>query len=88
MIANLQSSNLHLEYYDKDGGVVADPGDLDSASGFRAIRFVQLRVESFPFNLMIPGIGGITLPIFQSTMPRESLGRHPDEGITPEITPC
>lgn len=88
LIANLQSSHLHLEYYDKGGDGVADPNDLVSANGFRAIRFVQLRVENFPFNLMIPGIGGITLPIFQSTMPRESLGRHPDEGITPEITPC
>lgn len=89
LIANLQPSNLQLEYFDKSGSPVSAPADLSSATGFRAIRFVRLRVENFPFNLLIPGFNGlITLPRFQSTLPRESLGRHPESGVTPAITPC
>lgn len=89
LIASLETSNLQLDYFDKHGVQVAAPDDLTSASGFRAIRFVRLRIENFPFNLLIPGLdGAITLPVFQSTLPRESLGRHPESGVTPEITPC
>ncbi len=89
LLANLQESNLKLDYFDKDGKQVVAPNDLVSAGGFRAIRYVQLRVEKFSFQLLIPGFGkGFLLPTFQSTLPRESLGRHPDEGVTPEITPC
>jgi hypothetical protein len=46
-------------------------------------------VQDFPFELLIPGFGGVfTLPAFRSTIPRESLGRHAEEGVVPEITPC
>lgn len=88
LIANLRPSpsQLRLEYFDKNGNPVPAPDDLTNVTGFRAIRFVRLRVENFPFNLFIPGFGGaINLPTFQSTLPRESLGRHP-EGT--DITPC
>lgn len=76
LIANLQTSNLVLAYFDEDGGTVTNPNDLSSPSGFRAIRYVQLRVENFTFDLLIPVLGGnIGLPVFRSTLPRESLGR-------------
>jgi hypothetical protein len=56
--------------------VVSNPGDLTGANGFRAIRYVQLQVRNFTFDLLIPGLGqAITLPVFTSIMPRESLGR-------------
>lgn len=93
LIANLQTSNLVVAYFDKDGLPVTSPGNTTTASGFRAIRYVQVRVSNFPFKLSIPGLGGtITLPLFQATFPRESLGRHA-EGIQPHdvqagITPC
>ena len=55
----------------------------------RRIRYVQLRVENFTFNLLIPGLGGgFTLPPCFSTLPRESLGRHAEPDVIPEITPC
>ncbi|WP_349746977.1 TadE family protein [Pseudomonas frederiksbergensis] len=86
LITSLATTNLALTYLDVNGAVVANPGDLVSATGFRAIRYVQLSLQGFVFNLFIPGFGvPITLPAFKATLPRESLGRHSDSG---EITPC
>jgi len=86
LITSLATTNLTLTYLDVNGAVVANPGDLVSATGFRAIRYVQLSLQGFVFNLFIPGLGvPITLPAFKATLPRESLGRHSDSG---EITPC
>ncbi|HJR27719.1 MAG TPA: TadE family protein [Pseudomonas sp.] len=86
LITSLATSNLVLTYLDVNGAVVANPGDLISVNGFRAIRYVQLSLQNFVFNLFIPGFGvPITLPTFRATLPRESLGRHSDSG---EITPC
>lgn len=89
LIANLQTADLTLTYLDADGAVVAAPSDTSGADGFRAIRYVQLRVDNFTFDLLIPLLGTqLTLPSFRATLPRESLGRHAEEGVTPEITPC
>ena len=86
LISNLATTNLTLTYLDANGALVANPADLVSANGFRAIRYVQLSLQNFVFNLFIPGFGvPITLPAFRATLPRESLGRHSDSG---EITPC
>ncbi|MBD9425743.1 pilus assembly protein [Pseudomonas sp. PDM15] len=89
LIGNLETADLTLVYLDGTGSVVAAPSDTTGANGFRAIRYVQLRVENFTFDLMIPVLGQqITLPTFRATLPRESLGRHAEEGVVPEITPC
>lgn len=89
LIGGLETADLNLVYLDESGAAVANPDDLVSASGFRAIRYVQLQVTGFPFNLLIPGFTGVlTLPAFISTIPRESLGRHAEAGVVPEITPC
>jgi hypothetical protein len=89
LIGNLETADLTLVYLDESGAVVPSPGDLVGAGGFSAIRYVQLRVEAFPHELLIPGFGGVfTLPAFRSTIPRESLGRHAEAGVVPEITPC
>lgn len=89
LIGSLETADLNLVYLDEGGVLVANPNDLVSATGFRAVRYVQLRVENFPFELLIPGFGGVfTLPAFRSTIPRESLGRHAEAGVVPEITPC
>lgn len=89
LIPSLRASSLDLSYiYIKDGAEV-EVRDPDLAMNeYRNIRFVRLRVADFPFNLLIPipGFdGAITLPEFQSTLPRESLGRHPEGS---DITPC
>ncbi|MEO4046567.1 TadE/TadG family type IV pilus assembly protein [Pseudomonas sp. CAU 1711] len=89
LIANLETADLSLIYLDGNGAVVPAPGDTTGPNGFRAIRYVQLRVDNFAFDLLIPVLGTqLTLPSFRATLPRESLGRHAEEGITPEITPC
>ncbi|MCF3193981.1 TadE/TadG family type IV pilus assembly protein [Pseudomonas bubulae] len=89
LIASLTSANLNLIYLDANGAVVSSPNDLVGASGFAAIRYVQLQVTNFSFNLLIPGFRGVfILPTFRSTVPRESLGRQPDPAVTPGITPC
>jgi hypothetical protein len=89
LIGSLETADLTLVYLNESGAVVPSPNDLVNASGFGAIRYVQLRVEDFPFELLIPGFGGVfTLPAFRSTIPRESLGRHAEAGVVPEITPC
>jgi Flp pilus assembly protein TadG len=86
LINNLGTADLSLTYLDVNGATVASPNDLAGVNGFRAIRYVQIRVANFSFNLLIPGFGGVfTLPAFRSTMPRESLGRHAEAG---DITPC
>ncbi|MDM3884999.1 pilus assembly protein [Pseudomonas sp. BCRC 81390] len=89
LLADLDTGDLTLRYLDQNGALVASPGDLASASGFAAIRYVQLVLQNFQFSLFIPGIGAsITLPAFKATLPRESLGRHPKADVAPEITPC
>ncbi|MDD2105221.1 TadE/TadG family type IV pilus assembly protein [Pseudomonas asiatica] len=89
LLANLDTSDLTLRYLDKNGAQVANPGDLVSATGFAAVRYVQLTLQNFQFRLFIPGFGvPITLPVFKATLPRESLGRHTGAGVVPEITPC
>ncbi|MGA3800259.1 TadE/TadG family type IV pilus assembly protein [Pseudomonas fluorescens] len=83
LIGDLATTHLTLTYLDVNGALVANPATND---GFRAIRYVQLSLQNFVFNLFIPGFGvPITLPTFRATLPRESLGRHSDSG---EITPC
>ncbi|WP_223516856.1 TadE/TadG family type IV pilus assembly protein [Pseudomonas sp. GL-B-19] len=86
LIGDLATTHLTLTYLDVNGAPVANPLDTVSATGFRAIRYVQMSLSGFVFKLFIPGFGvPITLSPFRATLPRESLGRHSDSG---EITPC
>jgi len=83
LIGSLETADLTLAYLDENGGEVLNPDDLT----FGAIRYVQLRVEDFTFDLLIPGFRGeFTLQVFRSTFPRESLGRHA-EGPKPDDQP-
>ncbi|MBK5417645.1 TadE/TadG family type IV pilus assembly protein [Pseudomonas sp. TH31] len=86
LITNLGTANLTLTYLDANGALVANPTDTTSVTGFRAIRYVQLSLQNYVFNLFIPGVGvPITLPVFRAILPRESLGHHSESG---EVTPC
>jgi Flp pilus assembly protein TadG len=86
LITNLGTGNLTLTYLDTNGALVTNPTDTVSVTGFRAIRYVQLSLQGYVFNLFIPGFGvPITLPVFRATLPRESLGHHSETG---EVTPC
>ncbi|MDP3816040.1 TadE/TadG family type IV pilus assembly protein [Pseudomonas sp.] len=87
LISSLETADLSLTYLDENGAIVANPND--NGSGFSSVRYVQLSIVNFSFTLLIPGFGGgITLPAFRATLPRESLGRHAEAGVVPEITPC
>jgi len=71
LIGGLNIDHLKLTYLDANGAQVANP----ATSGLHAIRYVQLSLQDFVFNLFIPGFGvSITLPTFRATLPRESLG--------------
>lgn len=86
IIGNLDTADVVLSYFDESGAVIANPGPTGD---FSKIRFIQVSIENFPFNLMIPVFGGnIVLQPFRSVLPRESLGRHAEQGVVPEITPC
>jgi len=87
LVDELDTADLSLTYLDENGAVVANPGD--GGAGFSSIRYVQLSIVNFTFNLLIPGLaGGISLPPFRAILPRESLGRHAEADVVPEITPC
>jgi Flp pilus assembly protein TadG len=87
LIGDLEISDLTLSYLDENGTVVATPND--NGSGFASIRYVQVSISNFVFTLLVPVYGGqITLPVFRAILPRESLGRHGEAGVVPEITPC
>lgn len=86
VIRNLDTADLRLRYLDEDGAVVADPGP---SGDFSQIRFVEVSIENFEFNLIIPVMGAtFELGPFRAVLPRESLGRHAEPDVTPEITPC
>ncbi len=85
IIGNLDTGDLSLRYLDEAGGVIDDPSP---SGGFTRIRFVEVSIERFQFNLLIPTLGrGIQLLPFRAVLPRESLGRHAED-VTPGITPC
>lgn len=87
LIGGLTTASLSLRYMDENGAVVTSPGD--GGAGFSSIRYVQLSIEGFNHRLLIPGFGaGFSLPVFRAILPRESLGRHAEAGVAPEITPC
>ena len=86
VIMNLDTADLTLRYLDENGAVIGDPGP---GGNFNLIRFVEVSIENFQFELLIPVLGsGFTLGPFRAVLPRESLGRHPEEDVAPEITPC
>lgn len=86
IIGNLDTADLVLRYFDQNGVEITDPSP---SGGFSRIRFVQVSIERFPFHLFIPVLGGdIFLQPFRAVLPRESLGRHAEQGVSPEITPC
>lgn len=78
IIGNLSTADLTLRYLDENGGPVG-------AGAFSSIRFVEVGIAGFRFNFLVPLIGtGIDLQPFRAVLPRESLGRTPENsGITP-----
>ena len=84
LVKGLVPANVVIDYLDANGTVVTTPGDPAS---FPQIRYVRARVVGFEHTFVVPfaaGISSLTMPEFESILPRESLG-VPREGV---ITSC
>lgn len=84
LVKGLVPGNVVIDYLDANGAIVTTPGDPAS---FPQIRYVRARVVGFEHTFVVPfvtGISSITMPQFESILPRESLG-VPREGV---ITSC
>ena len=79
LVNQLDTTDFVLEYLDRGGAVIGDPG-----GNFNLIRYVQVRVVNFEHELLIPfAQATFTMPEFTTTLPRESLGVPRDGAITP-----
>lgn len=69
LFGDIDEVTVDLNYLDDSG---------KPSSNFAGIRFVEITISGFRFNLMIPlpGVGGLLpLQTFRAVLPRESLGR-------------
>lgn len=82
IVAGLQTQHIDVEYLDANGAPVASP----AGAGFGLIRYVRVGIDGgFQLQTVIPGVSQlISVPAFEATLPRESLG-VPREGA---VTPC
>lgn len=71
-LPTLQQSAVGVSYLNTDGG---------NADGFDAVQYVQVSVDAPDLNVGIPYVyrGAFSLPVFTSTLPRESLGVLPPD---------
>jgi Flp pilus assembly protein TadG len=84
LVNGLSPDNVVIDYLDANNNVVGDP---TNPANFVQIRYVRARVVGYVHDIAVPfvaGMGSITMPQFQTVLPRESLG-VPREGA---ITPC
>lgn len=73
LVPGLDATYIAVEYLDDAGGIVIDP----PATGFRAIRYVRVRVVGYQHQMFIPLITPLsvfTMPEYATILPRESLG--------------
>jgi Flp pilus assembly protein TadG len=74
-IPNLDPSDVLVEYLEPDG-ITAAANDNDTL-------YVRVSIDNYAHTLLIPMFDlSLTAPDFATTLPRESLGSHPD-GTTP-----
>jgi len=78
VISGIEPGNIIVNYLDQDGGVIANPNPANP-DGFLNVRFVQVSIQGFDYDLLVPGVGPITLPLFSTTLPRQSFGIVPNE---------
>ena len=84
LVRGLTPGNVVVDYLDENGAVVGAP---TTPEGFIEIRYVRARIVGFSLQMFIPFLGPlstVTMPQFESVLPRESLG-IPREGA---VTPC
>lgn len=81
IIPGIYPQDIHVEYLDEEGNVIASP-----TSNYLFIRFVRVSIDSdFQYHFLAPGVSSlIDVPEFATTLPIESLG-VPREG---EVVLC
>jgi Flp pilus assembly protein TadG len=83
LVAGLTPGHVVVDYLDDTGSVVGTPAD---PAVFTQIRFVRARVVGFEHTFVVPlvsSVASITMPEFQTILPRESLGIPRDGAVTP-----
>lgn len=88
LIVGLSSANVEVDYLDAASNpLICDGCNCDDSCGddaFTDIRYVQVRISGYQHNLLLPPPlnATITVPdtLFESTLPRESLGVVPGVG--------
>lgn len=83
LIAGLTPAHVVIDYLDAGNAVVPNPGD---PAGFLQIRYVRARINAFQHQTSVPfiaGLANVTMPEFETILPRESLGVPRDGAITP-----
>ena len=69
----LTTAHIAVSYLDAGGAVIADTG-----ANYTAIRYVQVRVQNYTHQMLIPFITpSFLMPSFTATLPIESLGYSP-----------
>ncbi len=72
LVPTLGTEHILVQYLDRDGVVVGDPG----GAGYGSIRHVRVSIQNFQLQSVIPGLESVlATPAFATTIPSESLGR-------------
>lgn len=86
LLNGLTTADVTVDYLDAGGNLlVCDVCNCDDTCGdaaFVSIKYVQVGINNFQHNLLLPPPFNLTLtvPTFESTLPRESLGVVPGVG--------
>tara|TARA_Y100001956_G_scaffold47621_1_gene46376 strand:+ start:275 stop:763 length:489 start_codon:yes stop_codon:yes gene_type:complete len=80
------AANLSIEYLDASGDVIQ--GSLTDDAIFPTIEYVRAKVVDFEYQFtgllsFINLTGGLTVPEFETTRPRENLGHHRETPFNP-----
>ncbi|MDI3323798.1 pilus assembly protein [Pontibacterium granulatum] len=78
VVAGLEAEMINVTFWEQDGTeVIPDPADPESA--IPLIDYVRVGIDNFQHQMLIPTLNfTIPMPDFNTTIPSESLGVHPD----------
>jgi len=86
LLPGLSTANIQVDYLDAGGNPLACTAcNCDDTCGdppFVSIKYVQVSINNYQHSLLLPPPFNLTLtlPAFESTLPRESLGVVPGVG--------
>lgn len=81
------AANLTVEYLDASGNTIT--GTLTDDDVFSTIEYVRARVVDFEYQFtgllsFVSMTGMLAIPDFETTRPRENLGRHRETSTNPD----